>query len=102
MNKPQKQNNMTENAYDHASKKEFKLIKNQGEMKSMSKKLLSAILGILLMAIVLVGCGSKPAESDNNAPAPETEGIAVATAEEVAVAIKDGTAIVVDARSNEA
>ncbi len=68
----------------------------------MSKKLLSAILGILLMAIVLVGCGSKPAESDNNAPAPETEGIAVATAEEVAVAIKDGTAIVVDARSNEA
>lgn len=68
----------------------------------MSKKLLSAILGIFLMAIVLVGCGSKPAESDNNAPAPEAEGIAVATAEEVAAAIKDGTAIVVDARSNEA
>lgn len=68
----------------------------------MSKKLLSAILGIFLMAIVLVGCGSKPAESDNNAPAQEAEGIAVATAEEVAAAIKDGTAIVVDARSNEA
>lgn len=73
---------------------------NQGEMKSMSKKLLTALLCISMIAIALVGCASKPAE--NSTPAPEAESAAVATAEEVAAAIKEGTAIVVDARSNDA
>jgi len=66
----------------------------------MNKKLLSAILSILMVTILFVGCGSKTAETGN--PAPEGEELSVATPEEVAAALKDGTAIVVDARSNDA
>lgn len=65
-------------------------------MLRKKKTLLSAILGISLLAILLTGCGSQPAAPET--PAPQEGAFPVATAEEVAAAIKEGAAVVVDAR----
>lgn len=64
----------------------------------MKKKLSIIILCIFMMSAVLAGCS----QSNSEAPASEEEGLTAATVEDVATAIKNDGAIVVDARSSDA
>lgn len=64
----------------------------------MRKKLFTAFLCVAMIAAFFAGCGNSTEEGK----APEAGTFAAASAEDVAAALQDSSAVVVDARSNDA